>query len=132
MKRETADYLAKALENLNDARQIIQINLPKVAARCAYFVAFHAAEALIFERTGHVAKTHRGVRTEFARLAKDMPDIPRSMTKFMADGYRYKEIGDYSVSPDETVTMEDAKDAIFSAEVFLDRIVFVLGRSPPL
>jgi hypothetical protein len=33
---------------------------------------FHAAEAYIFEHTGKVAKTQRGVRSEFTR-----PDCPR-------------------------------------------------------
>ena len=38
----------------------------------AYLAVFHGAEAYIFEHTGKVAKTHRGVRSEFTR-----PDRPR-------------------------------------------------------
>ena len=36
-------------------------NCLTTAGRNAYLAAFHAARALIFERTGKVAKTHRGV-----------------------------------------------------------------------
>jgi uncharacterized protein (UPF0332 family) len=66
VKPETTDYLAKARKGLGEARQIIQIGLANAAARSTYYAAFHAAEALIFERTGRVVKTHKGVRSEFA------------------------------------------------------------------
>lgn len=65
MKAETADYLAKARATLADAQKIAALPLPHVAAREAYLAVFHAAEACIFEQTGKVAKTHRGVRSEF-------------------------------------------------------------------
>lgn len=126
MTPEAADYLAKAREDLGEALQIIRIGLAKVAARSAYYAAFHAAEALIFDRTGKVVKTHKGVRTEFARLTKDDPHVPRAMMAFLADGYRYKEIGDYSVNPDEVVTMANAETAITSATAFLDCVAAIL------
>ena len=55
MKPETADYLEKARTTLADAQQIAVLPLPHVAAREAYYAAFHAAEAYIFEHTGKVA-----------------------------------------------------------------------------
>jgi hypothetical protein len=51
---------------------------------------FHAVEAYIFEQTGKVAKTHRGVRSEFARLAKDEPRIGRDFVTFLATAYQFK------------------------------------------
>ena len=73
MTPEAAKYLEKAEEDLTEARQIAAMSLAKVAARSAYYAAFHAAEAYIVEKTGRVAKTHSGVRTEFSRLAKATP-----------------------------------------------------------
>jgi uncharacterized protein (UPF0332 family) len=70
MKAEAADYLTKARATLADARRIAAVLLPHVAAREAYLAVFHAAQAYIFERTGKVAKTHRGVRSEFTRLSR--------------------------------------------------------------
>ena len=122
MKPETADYLAKARKDLGEARQIIQIGLANVAARSTYYTAFHAAEALIFEWTGRVAKTHKGVRSEFARLTKDDPRVPKTVMAFLTQSYAYKEISDDSVDPDEVVTMTNAETAIFSAEAFLGRV----------
>jgi len=63
--------------------------LPSAAARSAYYCVFHTAEALIFEMTGKVAKTHSGVRAEFARLMPGEAD--RWMRTFLADAYRFKE-----------------------------------------
>ena len=78
---------ASGLNDFEDARKIEAIGLATVAARAAYYAAFHAAEAFIIDRTGKVVKTHSGVRTEFARLAKDAPDIDRRFTNFLAKAY---------------------------------------------
>lgn len=126
MTPEARDYLVKGRRDLSDAREIMRISLANVAARSAYFAVFHAAEALIFEQTGRTAKTHRGVRTEFARLAKDHPRIPKDLPEFLAQAYSYKEIGDYSVNPEESVTMQNAEHAITAAANFLDCIEAVL------
>jgi uncharacterized protein (UPF0332 family) len=52
---------------LTRARAIFAAAIPEDAARDAYLAAFHAAQALIAERTGKSAKTHRGVHIAFAR-----------------------------------------------------------------
>jgi uncharacterized protein (UPF0332 family) len=83
VKPEAANYLDRAWEDLSDARQIARIHLAKVADRSAYYAVFHAAEALIFERTGRAVKTHRGVRIEFARLTKDDPRTSEAMAGFL-------------------------------------------------
>ena len=119
MKAETAGYLARAHEDLGEARQIFRISLAKVAARSAYYAAFHAAEAYILEKSGKVVKTHKGVRTEFARLMRSGPDQRRSMTTFLAQAYRYKELSDYSTDPSEVVSLDDAEAVIASAAEFL-------------
>jgi uncharacterized protein (UPF0332 family) len=122
MTPEAASYLAKAREDLSDARQIASIGLAKVAARSAYFAAFHAAEAFIVERSGKIAKSHSGVRSEFARLAKGDPRLGKPMTTFLAQAYKYKEIGDYGVGADGTVTTQDADAAIKSAADFIEHV----------
>jgi uncharacterized protein (UPF0332 family) len=88
---EAEDYLDKARTDLDDARKIIAIPLAKVAARSAYYAAFLAAEAFIIERSGKVARTHSGVRTEFARLLKDRSVAERALLTFLAQAYKYKE-----------------------------------------
>jgi uncharacterized protein (UPF0332 family) len=92
MKPEAADYLEKARESLDEARAIYGIGLASVAARSAYYAAFHAAQALIFSQSGKVAKTHGGVRSEFNRLAKDNEHISPELRAFLAKAYAYKEM----------------------------------------
>ena len=126
MMPEAQDYLGKAREDLGEARLIAAIGLANPAARSAYYAMFHAAEALIVERTGKIAKTHSGVRTEFARLAKDMPGIDKAFAAIFAKAYSYKEIGDYRVGRDAHVTLAEANEAIANAERFIACIITVL------
>jgi uncharacterized protein (UPF0332 family) len=79
---EAERYLEKAQQCLSNARAELDIRLSNDAGRNAYLAVFHAAQAVIFERTGKVAKTHRGVHSEFARLAKDDPNIDKAFQSF--------------------------------------------------
>ncbi len=127
MTPEAARYLAKAHQALGEARQIAAIQLAPVAARCAYYTAFHAAEALIFERTGRVGKTHSGVRSEFARLARDEPRIAPDARAFLARAYEFKEVSDYGLDLDPGVTMEQAEWAIHSASELISVVEGILA-----
>ena len=117
MTPEAENYLKKASENLDEARKIAGIGLPKAAARSAYYAAFHAAQSFIVERTGKIAKTHSGVRSEFARLTREKSGSPFST--FLAQAYLYKENADYSVSGAPELTMVEANDAIAMADRFI-------------
>ena len=48
----------------------LSINIHRQAARLAYYAQFHAAQALIFERTGKISKTHKGVGSQFHTFAQ--------------------------------------------------------------
>jgi uncharacterized protein (UPF0332 family) len=59
---ESAGHLDKAREYLAKARGLIDVlRYSDEAGRAAYLAAFHAAQALISERTGRVARSHHGV-----------------------------------------------------------------------
>ena len=131
MTPEAADYLDKARKNLNGASKIAAIGLADDAARKAYYAAFHVAEAFIFERTGKIAKTHSGLRSEFARLARGEPQIDRAFLSFLANAYQLKEISDYGVGPRASITMAEADDAVNNAARFIDCITTLLAEPPP-
>jgi uncharacterized protein (UPF0332 family) len=82
MKEATAAFLAKARQALDKARRILAIGIVDEAGRHAYYAAFHAAQALNFERTDRASASHQGVKTEFARQAKTDPRIGRKLTHF--------------------------------------------------
>jgi uncharacterized protein (UPF0332 family) len=94
---EARDYLDRARRLLKEARSVAAIKLSEAAGRAAYLAAFHASQAFIFDRIGKIAKTHTGVRSEFARLAKDDPRIDRAFPTFLARAYNLKTAADYAV-----------------------------------
>ena len=74
MTPEAEEHLDKAREALIKARGLLDVmHYSDEAARAAYQAEFHAAQALISERTGRIAKSRSGVRSTFARLVKDDP-----------------------------------------------------------
>jgi len=98
MKPEADDYLEKARESLEEAKVIYGVGLASVAARSAYYAAFHAAQALIISQTGKSAKTHSGVRSTFGRITKDITRVSPELRTFLTKAYGYKEIDDYGTN----------------------------------
>lgn len=121
MKPETADYLGKARSTLADAAKIANLPLPHIAAREAYLAVFHAAEAYIFEHTGKVAKTHRGVRSEFSRLARSDQLVSRDLISFLGTAYQFKTVADYGTAV-VPISTEVASAAMSTAVRFIDTI----------
>jgi len=126
MKQETAAYLAKAEQSLNKARRVLAIDILDESGRHAYYAAFHAAQALIFEHTDRASKSHKGVKTQFARFAKSEPRIERQLSTFLARAYQLKSAADYEIGTADIITAVDIRDAIASAEHFVTVIRQVL------
>ena len=126
MTPETAAYLAKARESLDEAKVILTVGLWKPAARCAYYAVFHAAQAFIRERTGRIAKTHSGVRSEFAKVIRDEPAIDERFVASLGQAYKFKEISDYGIGDDAALTETDARDTVVAAEEFVEVVTHVL------
>ncbi|HUB50117.1 MAG TPA: HEPN domain-containing protein [Acetobacteraceae bacterium] len=122
MNPEPAESLTTARQHLKDAKTIRGLDIAHVAAREAYLAAFHAAEAFIHDRTGRVVKTHSGLRTLFARLAKDEPNLDPAFTQFLANAYDLKSLADYADKPVERISTQDADLAIETAERFIAAI----------
>ena len=126
MKPESADYLAKARECLDAAKAINAIPLPAVAAKEAYLAAYHAAHALVFESTGRAVKSHSGMRTMFAQVAKADPRVDRKLTSLLGRAYKFKEMADYGVGSQSVVTVKEAQEVIAIAQHFVDTVVQLL------
>ncbi len=131
MRPETEAYLEKARQCLSNAHANLSIQLANDAGRNAYLAVFHAAQALIFERTGKAAKTHRGVQSEFVRLAKDDPKIDKSFSTFLAQAYNLKAVADYETGPDSFLPPERAAMAIETAARFVESLSKTLARPTP-
>ncbi len=130
MTPQTASFLAAADEALSDARGNLSIKISRQAARLAYYAQFHAAQALIFERTSKIAKTHKGVDTQFHKLAKAEPALPPELAGQLSAAYYYKEVADYDTGTAPPITPAQARDAIATAERFVATIRRVLSSAP--
>jgi len=129
VKPETAQYLDKARQALEEVRAVVGIELAEAAGRAAYLAAFHAAQALIFERSHKVPRTHRGVHAQFSRLAKDIPEMGSERPRFLSRAYDFKAVADYEIGPDATVPLAEAISAIEAAGNFVDRITQLLEKT---
>ena len=90
---------------------------------------FTRAQALIFERSDKVLKTHRGVHAQFARLVKDIPELGGELPRFLSRAYDFKAVADYEIGPDATVPLAEAISAIEAAENFVYRIAELLEKA---
>jgi uncharacterized protein (UPF0332 family) len=93
------------------------------AGRSAYLAGFHAAQALISERTSRSVKTHRGVNAELHRLTKDDPRVDAELRAFLGRTYNLKAIADYETGPGSEVSPEQATDAIETSRRFVAKMV---------
>lgn len=126
MTPEAKEHLDKARRCLTRARTILAAGVGEDAGRNAYLAAFHAAQALIAERTGKDPKTHRGVHTQFARLTRNEPRLGRELRQFLPQAYDIKSIADYGLGPDTDVPLDRARAAIDTAEQFVARVTELL------
>ena len=129
MKLETSRFLVMARSFLAKAEGMRGQGWPDEAGRAAYLAAFHGAQAVIFQTTGQVAKTHRGVHTEFARIVKDLPGLDREIWQFLRGGYTLKSVADYGTDPDVTITDAEAATAIEDARRFFDQALRAIPAS---
>lgn len=128
MKPQTGAFLDKAREFLTKARnQLDVMHYTEEAGRAAYLAGLHAAQALIFERSGLVIKRHRGVQRELGRLTKDDPHFDIGLRAFLGRTYDLKAIADYETGPGSEVTVEQAEEAIATARRFIAAIEELLA-----
>jgi uncharacterized protein (UPF0332 family) len=99
---------------------------PDEAARASYLAAFHAAQALIFERTDQIAKTHSGVRTRFALLTREEADFDGALRSFLAQAYNFKAVADYETGDAAEIPRDHAAAAVAMACRFVDRVASLI------
>ena len=127
MKDETAEFLAKANEFLAKAAHALGGGWADEAGRAAYLAGLHAAQALVFERSGSVVKRHRGVQNALYRLTKDDPGFDPELRAFLGRAYNLREIADYMTGPGAEISGERAQDAIATARRLVATIGGLLG-----
>lgn len=130
MTPEARKHLDRAREYLTKGRSLLDVlHFADEAGRAAYLAGFHAAEALISERTGKVARTHEGVNSQFHRLTRDDPGIDTELRAFLGRAYNLKAIADYETGPGSLVSSEQAEAALVTAVRFVEAVAGLLGET---
>lgn len=122
MTPEAARFLEKERHLLGEAEAMLGIGLHDAAGRTAYLAGFHAAQSLIFERTGKVFKTHEGVHAEFSKLTKDDVGLDGALRGFLSRAYNLKAVADYETSPGAEVTQAQAAAAVETGKRFVAQL----------
>jgi uncharacterized protein (UPF0332 family) len=131
VKEQTTAYLDKARELLDQAEAVLQIGLYEPAGRTAYLAGFHAAQALIFETTGRIYKSHGGLHGEFRRLVRHDPRVDDQIRAFLGRTYDLKAIADYLTGPGSHISAEMAREAVDSARQFVECITGLMPVQQP-
>ena len=131
MTPETDRVLQKAEKHLERGHVMLNVSLNDDAGRAAYLAAFHAAQAVVFERTGKVVKTHRGVQSEFLRLTKDDPRFTSDQRIFLSQAYNFKAVADYETGPGAELSAEKAAAALEGGRRFVDAVRHFLTPPDP-
>jgi uncharacterized protein (UPF0332 family) len=102
---------------------------PDEAGREAYLAGFHAAQALISEKTGRSVKTHAGTNTEFHRLVRGDARVDDELRAFLGFAYSLKTIADYRTGPGSRVSPALATEAIGIAKRFVAKVAELVESS---
>jgi len=125
---ETGEHLDKARAYLTKARGLLDVmHYNDEAGRAAYLAGYHAAQALISERTGKIAKTHEGVNSQFNLLTKGDPRVDTALRRFLTQAYDLKAVADYEAGPSAIVPAERAEAAIQLATRFVECVAALLA-----
>jgi uncharacterized protein (UPF0332 family) len=126
------EHIGKAREYLAKSRGQLEIlHYSDEAARAACLAGFHAAQALIAERTGGLARTHRGVPARFGELTRGEQRVEPAFGQFLVDAYHLKEAADYETGPAAAVDAATARDALATARRFVDCVAALIEEGNP-
>ena len=131
MTPEAARFLQNADDHLERGQTMLVSGLNHDAARAAYLAAFHAAQAIIFERTGKVFKSHKGVNVEFLRLTKNDPHFTQSSGGSFPERTNSKPLRITTAGPIAEVLSGQAAAAIEAARRFVATVRRELTLPPP-
>jgi uncharacterized protein (UPF0332 family) len=124
---EAAAFLATARQFLAKAEGMLAGDWPDETGRAADMAAFHAAQALIFERRDDVPHRHAGVHAVFDTVAKAECGFDPSLRPFLRRAYALKTRADYGTDPSLPVSQDAAAAALAEARRFVAALAEALA-----
>lgn len=125
MKEHSQKLLKKALDAIEVAEGILDMNKPEMAAGRAYYAMFYVAEALLYEK-GLEFKTHGQVIGAYGKEFAKTKDLDPKYHRILRAGFDTRISGDYDVDTDISKQLvadmiNDAKDFLNAAKRYLKK-----------
>ena len=117
MKEHSRKLLDKALDSIEVAEGILDMNKPDMAAGRAYYAMFYVAEALLYEK-GLEFNTHGQVIGAYGKEYAKTKELDPKFHKSLRAGFDARISGDYDV--DTNITNQFVADMINQAREFLE------------
>lgn len=117
MKERSRKLFDKAIDTIEVAEGILDMNKPEIAAGRAYYAMFYIAEALLYER-GLEFSTHGQVIGAYGKEFAKTKELDPKFHKRLRSGFDLRISGDYDV--DTNITNDLVTDMINQAREFLE------------
>ncbi|GAB4458499.1 MAG: HEPN domain-containing protein [Anaerolineales bacterium] len=117
MKEHSRKLLRKALDAIEVAEGILDMDKPEMAAGRAYYAMFYVAEALLYEK-GLEFTTHGQVIAAYGKEFAKTRELDQKFHRWLRAGFDARISGDYDV--DTNITKQFVTDMISQAREFLE------------
>lgn len=117
MKDYTRKLLEKAIDSIEAAEALLEIDKSDFAASRAYYAMFYIAEALLNEKEMIFSK-HSGVHAAFGQQFAKAKIIDPKFHRWLMDAFDKRVAGDYGV--DTSIEKEITAEMISQAREFLE------------
>lgn len=125
MKDYSRKLFEKAMDTLEAAEALLEMDKPDIAAGRAYYAMFYVAEALLHEKELKFSK-HSGVHAAFGEQFTKTKILDLKFHRWLLDAFDKRLTGDYSV--DANIEKTVAADMINQAKEFLEVAQTYLGN----
>lgn len=117
MRKEIANIIAIAEDNLDDASILLKNHKFLGCVNRAYYAIFQAVEALLFIHEIH-AKTHIGAIRKFSELYIKNSILDNKWKNIFQDAFDARQNADYDLGNE--ISIEKAKEIYQKADEFLE------------
>jgi len=125
MKDYSQRLLHKAIDSIEAAEILLEIDKSEISAGRAYYAMFYIAEALLNEKELKFSK-HSGVHVAFGEHFAKTKELDPKFHRWLLDAFDKRLVGDYSV--DVAIDRDSAVAIINQAREFLEAAQIYLER----
>ena len=117
MNEDIKNSLDLALDTFDDAKFLAQCERYRGAMNWCYYAYYYLAKGILVTK-GIVAKTHKGLNSEFGRVFIKTAEIPLEYGEYLGYLFRERQTADYE--PEEEIGKEEVDKALQMVEEFIN------------